>query len=66
MQMSDAVEIVQVFGVERANAHLAEGWKLLAVVASTYGDSKENNLRPTYVLGKPAPSLESEVFARTL
>lgn len=53
MQMSDAVEVVQMFGTERVNQHLAEGWKLLAVVASTYGDGKDNTLRPCYVLGKP-------------
>lgn len=35
MQMSYAVEVVQIFGTERVNQHLAEGWKLLAVVAST-------------------------------
>lgn len=53
MQMSDAVKVVQVFGTERVNEHLAQGWKLLAVVASTYGESKDNTLRPCYVLGKP-------------
>lgn len=53
MQMSEAGQVVQLFGTERVNEHLAQGWKLLAVVASTYGDGKDNTLRPCYVLGKP-------------
>ncbi len=58
MQMSDAVEVKQMFGDSAVTALLAEGWKLLAVVASTYGDGKENVVRPCYVLGKPkAPVL---------
>lgn len=52
MQMSDAGQVVQLFGTERVNEHLAQGWNLLAVVASTYGDGKDNTLRPCYVLGK--------------
>ncbi len=31
MQMSDAGQVVQLFGTERVNEHLAQGWKLLAV-----------------------------------
>lgn len=53
MQMSDAVEIKQTFGESTVNKLLGEGWKLLAVVTSTYGDGKDNDLRPCYVLGKP-------------
>jgi len=53
MQMSEAAEVVNVFGIDRVNEHLAQGWKLLTVVASTYGDVIDGNLRPCYVLGKP-------------
>ncbi|MBA1218176.1 hypothetical protein [Pseudomonas fulva] len=63
MQMSDAVEVKQIFGDDRVNALLAEGWKLLTVVASTYGDGKDNVVRPCYVLGKPkAPVLSPGVL----
>ena len=53
MQMSDAAEILQLFGTDLVNKKLAEGWKLLAVTSSTYGDAKDGNIRPCYVLGKP-------------
>lgn len=56
MQLSEAVEISQVFGVSRVNELLGEGWKLLAVTSSTYGDAKEGKLLPCYVLGKAAAS----------
>lgn len=56
MQMSDAVEIVQAFGASRVNELLAEGWKLLAVTTSTYGDAKEGKVLPCYTLGKAAPA----------
>ena len=52
MQMSEAGQVKQVFGDSAATKLLDEGWKLLAVVASTYGDGKDNTLRPCYVLGK--------------
>ena len=55
MQLSDAVEITQVFGAGRVNELLAEGWKLLAVTTSTYGEAKEGKMLPCYVLGKAAP-----------
>ena len=35
MQLSEAVEITQVFGASRVNELLGEGWKLLAVTSST-------------------------------
>ncbi|MBF8694934.1 hypothetical protein [Pseudomonas fulva] len=58
MQMSDAAKVVQVFGTDTVNKHLEQGWQLLAVVASTYGDRKDNVLLPCYILGKPkAPVL---------
>lgn len=55
MQLSEAVEICQAFGPTRVNELLAEGWKLLAVTTSTYGDAKEGKVLPCYTLGKAAP-----------
>lgn len=54
MQLSDAVEVTQVFGAIRVNELLSEGWKLLAVTTSSYGEAKEGKILPCYVLGKPA------------
>ncbi|WP_349987437.1 hypothetical protein ABMQ39_06630 [Pseudomonas alloputida] len=53
MQMSDAVELVQVAGSTQANEKLAEGWKLLAVVPSENATGKAH---VAYVLGKPGQS----------
>lgn len=53
MQISEAGEIVQAFGVDRVNQLLDEGWVILAVTTSTYGDSKEGKVLPCYTLGKP-------------
>ncbi|OZY39715.1 hypothetical protein CJF43_21900 [Pseudomonas fragi] len=55
MQLSDAVEIIEAFGVKRVNELLGEGWKVLAVSTSTYGDAKEGKVLPCYTLGKAAP-----------
>lgn len=52
MQISEAGEIVQAFGVDRVNELLGQGWKILAVTTSTYGDSKEGKVLPCYTLGK--------------
>lgn len=53
MQMSEAVEVVQVAGASSANNMLAEGWKLLAVTSAGNGQNNENTF-VWYVLGKPA------------
>ena len=45
MEMSAAVELKEVDSVNKANAALLDGWKLLAVVPAESGT--------TYVLGKP-------------
>ena len=50
MQMSNAVQVVQVAGALAANEKLAEGWKLLAVVPSANSEGKAH---VAYVLGKP-------------
>ncbi|WP_162770520.1 hypothetical protein [Pseudomonas abietaniphila] len=50
MQMSDAVQVVQVAGANAANEKLADGWKLLAVVPNANGEGKAH---VAYVLGKP-------------
>ncbi len=55
MQMSDAVEVVQVAGASAANDKLAEGWKLLAVVPSANSSGHQH---VAYVLGKPKSSSE--------
>lgn len=49
MQMSDAVEVVQVAGATNANKKLAEGWTLLAVVPSA---NNAGAAHVAYVLGK--------------
>lgn len=48
MQMSDAVEVVQVVGVKSANKHIDLGWKLMAVFPIT--DNKKVGV--VYVLGR--------------
>lgn len=50
MQISDAVEVVEVHGQAAANGKLAEGWKLLAVLpaVSPHGGSTYT----VYVMGK--------------
>ena len=52
MQLSEAGEIIHAFGVDRVNELLGQGWRILAVTTSTYGDSKENKVLPCYTLGK--------------
>lgn len=59
MQISDAVEVVQVAGASSANKKLAEGWTLLAVVPSA---NNAGLAHVAYVLGKPAPK-EKGFFA---
>lgn len=49
MQMSDAVEVVQVAGAAQANKKLTEGWTLLAVVPSA---NNSGLAHVAYVLGK--------------
>lgn len=51
--MSDAVEVVQVAGTSNANAKLAEGWKLFAVLPGKVQGT--GFVVVMYVLGKPAP-----------
>ncbi|PAU55198.1 hypothetical protein [Pseudomonas sp. PICF141] len=52
MQLHEAAEIIEVLGQTKANALLAEGWKLLAVTTAT-GNDENKNLYVHYVLGKP-------------
>ena len=63
MQLSEAGEIVQVFGVTRVNELLVEGWKILAVTTATYGDAKDGKVLPCYTLGKPAQKGEAPFHA---
>jgi len=53
MQLSEAGEIVQAFGVDRVNELLGQGWVIVAVTTSTYGDASEGKVLPCYTLGKP-------------
>lgn len=57
MQISDAVEVVEVVGAAGANKKLAEGWTLLAVVPSANAAGKAH---VAYVLGKAERSPEKE------
>lgn len=60
MQMSDAVEVVQVAGAGEANKKLAEGWTLLAVVPNA---NNAGLAHVAYVLGKAAePTSSGGVF----
>ena len=57
MQISEAVEVVQVVGAGNANKKLAEGWKLLAVVPSA---DNIGLAHVAYVLGRAEPMPEKE------
>lgn len=57
MQISDAVEVIEVFSEDEANERLAEGWRLLAVVPGAPRGSS-NRASVVYVLGKPADPTE--------
>lgn len=52
MQMSDAVEVIEVHGQGLANGKLAEGWKLLAVFPGIGLNGR--GTYAVYVLGKAA------------
>lgn len=52
MQLTDVVEVDQVFGALNANKRLSEGWKLLGMVP---GNSSTGGATVIYVFGKPAP-----------
>lgn len=52
MQMSDAIEVVQVGGALAANKHLGLGWTLLAVVPGLNNNAKSSVI---YVLGRSGP-----------
>ena len=52
MQMSDAIEVVQVRGALLANQHLGLGWTLLAVVPGINNSGKASVI---YVLGRSGP-----------
>jgi len=53
VQLHESIEVTQVYGVDAVNTKLAEGWRLLAVLATTYPGF--NGTGVTYVLGKPVP-----------
>ena len=59
MQMSDAIEVVQVAGAINANAKLAEGWKLIAVLPGTVQSTGAGVVM--YVLGKPEDKRQETV-----
>lgn len=52
MQMSEVVEVTQVYGAGNANTKLAEGWQLLAVVPGQ--TSAVQNTGVIYVFGRSA------------
>ena len=41
MQLSQATEIIEAFGATRVNELLGEGWKILAVTTSSYGEPRK-------------------------
>jgi hypothetical protein len=57
MQLSDAVEVIEVAGIFGVNEKLAEGWTLLAVVP---GADHAGRAQVTYVMGKPKPSAQPD------
>ena len=63
MQMSEAVEVIQVAGAGNANIKLAEGWRLLAVVPGNVAAT--GHAIVLYVLGKPAAEPVPEPRVRT-
>lgn len=50
MQLSDAAEIIELFGVKEVNAALQAGWRLLAAT-SVHKTASETDV--CYTLGKP-------------
>ena len=64
MQMHEAAEVVQVIGAGNANAKLAEGWKLLAVVSAEL--SRAETPSAMYVLGRKAQKKPMNISAAAL
>lgn len=58
MQISDAVEVIEVHGHVAANEKLTEGWTLLAVIPAT--NPSHGAGYGVYVLGKPAAPIQEE------
>lgn len=50
MQISDAVEVIEVHGYEAANEKLSDGWKLLTVLPAV---NPNGRVYGVYVLSKP-------------
>lgn len=62
MQISDAVEVLEVRTQKEANTKLKEGWSLLAVIPGATGGTGSTYV--IYVLGKPKSKADSmEGFA---
>ncbi|MFJ3487196.1 hypothetical protein ACIPL1_27820 [Pseudomonas sp. NPDC090202] len=59
MQMSDAVEVIEVHGQAEANKHLRAGWKLLTVLRATTNSGLSGTTYGIYVMGKPEPAQAS-------
>lgn len=58
MEMQQARTLKEAQSVEEAEALIAEGWKLLAIVPTLRPDGQS---RPCYVLGKPKEVGESSI-----
>ncbi|RZI29458.1 hypothetical protein [Pseudomonas orientalis] len=62
MQMHEAKQVAQVIGALNANAKLAEGWTLLAVVSGEVVKSETPSA--VYVLGKAEAEVKEEDWTR--
>lgn len=54
MQLHEAGEIKEVFGPEKVNQALAEGWRIIAVTSATRLSSGQEVIDVCYTLAKPA------------
>ena len=58
MDLQQAKTLKEAQSVEEAEALIAEGWKLLAIIPTLRADGQS---RPCYVLGKPKEVSESSI-----
>lgn len=58
MELQQARTLKEAQSVEEAEALIAEGWKLLAIIPTLRSDGQS---RPCYVLGKPKEVSESSI-----
>lgn len=64
MQLHEAGEIREVFGPERVNAALIEGWKIIAVTTATRQAFDGPVMDVCYTLGKPAAKTGTGLYGQ--